>query len=68
MSMMAATLKPKRLLTKIMLDYNKIGAEGAMLLSEGLMDNETLTNLNLSSCLIMQQGALALAQCLANKK
>jgi Ran GTPase-activating protein (RanGAP) involved in mRNA processing and transport len=46
----AKSLKNKRFLTKILLDSNKIGIEGAQLLAEGIKDNETLTNLHLSHC------------------
>ena len=46
----AKSLRNKRFLTKILLDSNKIGVEGAKTLTEGLKDNETLTNLHLSHC------------------
>ncbi len=48
--LLSRALKNKRFLTKIMLDQNKIGVEGAKLLAEGLKDNDTLTNLHLSQC------------------
>ena len=51
-----------------MLDSNKIGPEGAKILADGLKDNETLTNLHLSHCEILEDGAVALAHALANKK
>lgn len=57
----AKSLRNKRFLTKILLDFNKIGLEGAKILAEGLKDNETLTNLHLSHCLILEEGALAIA-------
>jgi len=46
----AKSLRNKRFLTKILLDSNKIGVDGAKILAEGLKDNETLTNLHLSHC------------------
>ena len=51
-----------------MLDGNVIGIEGATALSRGIKDNETLTNLHLSDCCIMEDGAKELAQCLENKR
>jgi Ran GTPase-activating protein (RanGAP) involved in mRNA processing and transport len=33
-----------------------------------LKENETLTNLHLSHCLILEEGAVALAQALSNKR
>jgi Ran GTPase-activating protein (RanGAP) involved in mRNA processing and transport len=48
-------------LTKILLDQNKIGVEGAKTLAEGLKENETLTNLHLSHCIILEEGAISLA-------
>lgn len=50
-------LKNKRFLTKIVLDQNNIGVEGAAILAEGLKSNETLTNLHLSHCGIGEKGA-----------
>jgi Ran GTPase-activating protein (RanGAP) involved in mRNA processing and transport len=44
-----------------MLDGNVIGIEGAKALSKGIKDNETLTNLHLSDCGIMEDGAKELA-------
>ena len=64
----AKSLRNKRFLTKILLDSNRIGIEGAKTLAEGLKDNETLTNLHLSHCLILEEGAIALAQALVNKR
>lgn len=57
----ARSLRNKRFLTKILLDSNKIGVEGAKILAEGLKDNETLTNLHLSHCQILEEGAVAIA-------
>jgi Ran GTPase-activating protein (RanGAP) involved in mRNA processing and transport len=37
-------------------------------LAEGLKDNETLTNLHLSHCEIMEEGAISLSAALTNKK
>ena len=51
-----------------MLDGNVIGIEGAKALSVGIRDNETLTNLHLSDCGIMEDGAKELATCLENKR
>jgi Ran GTPase-activating protein (RanGAP) involved in mRNA processing and transport len=64
----AKSLSNKRFLTKVLLDYNKIGPEGAKTLSEGLKENETLTNLHLSHCEILEEGAVSLASSLINKK
>ena len=64
----ARSLSNKRFLTKVLLDSNKIGPEGAKTLAEGLKDNETLTNLHLSHCEIMEDGAVALSTALGNKK
>ena len=50
------------------MDSNKIGPEGARVLAEGLKENETLTNLHLSHCEIMEEGAVSLATALTNKK
>lgn len=58
---LAKSLKNKRFLTKILLDHNKIGVEGAALLTEGIKANETLTNLHLSHCVILEEGAIILA-------
>ena len=58
---LAKSLKNKRFLTKISLDHNKIGVEGAFLLTEGIKANETLTNLHLSHCAILEEGAIVLA-------
>jgi Ran GTPase-activating protein (RanGAP) involved in mRNA processing and transport len=58
---LAKSLKNKRFLTKLMLDSNFIGIDGAKMLSEGLRQNETLTNLHLSHCQIQEEGAIALA-------
>ena len=38
------------------------------MLAEGIKDNETLTNLHLSHCMILEDGAIALATSLVNKK
>jgi Ran GTPase-activating protein (RanGAP) involved in mRNA processing and transport len=51
-----------------MLDGNVIGIDGARALSKGIKDNETLTNLHLSDCCIMEDGAKELAKCLENKR
>ena len=51
-----------------MLDGNVIGIEGAKALSKGIKDNETLTNLHLSDCCIMEDGANELAKCLEDKR
>jgi len=64
----ARSLVNKRFLTKILLDMNKIGPEGAKTLAEGLKENETLTNLHLSHCEILEEGAVSLASALVNKK
>lgn len=61
-------LQNKKFLTKLMLDGNVIGIEGARALSKGIKDNETLTNLHLSDCGIMEDGAKELAKCLENKR
>jgi hypothetical protein len=61
---LARSLKNKRFLTKILLDFNKIGVEGAKTLADGIKDNETLTNLHLSHCNILEEGAIALASAL----
>lgn len=60
----AKSLTNKRFLTKILLDQNKIGPEGAKTLADGLKDNETLTNLHLSHCEILEEGALAMSHAL----
>ena len=39
-----------------------------MLLANGLMNNETLTNLHLANCQIGEDGANHIANCLRNKK
>ena len=39
-----------------------------MALSNGIKDNETLTNLHLSDCMIMEDGAKKLAESLENKR
>jgi Ran GTPase-activating protein (RanGAP) involved in mRNA processing and transport len=64
----ARSLSNKRFLTKVLLDSNKIGPEGAKTLAEGLKDNETLTNLHLSHCEILEEGAVSLSAALLNKK
>ena len=51
-----------------MLDGNNIGPEGARILASGIEENETLTNLHLSDCLILEAGAKDLAKCLENKR
>ena len=58
------TLKNKKFLTKVLLDFNKIGIEGAKILADGLKENETLTNLHLSHCLILEEGAHHIAAAL----
>ena len=58
---MSHCLQNKKFLTKLMLDGNVIGIEGAKALSKGIKDNETLTNLHLSDCCIMEDGAKELA-------
>jgi len=42
--------------------------DGAKALSKGIKDNETLTNLHLSDCLIMEDGAKELSYSLENKR
>jgi len=42
--------------------------DGAKALSKGINDNETLTNLHLSDCLIMEDGAKELSYSLENKR
>jgi Ran GTPase-activating protein (RanGAP) involved in mRNA processing and transport len=61
-------LQNKKFLTKLLLDGNIIGVEGAKALAKGIRDNETLTNLHLSDCLIMEDGAKELANSLENKR
>ena len=61
-------LQNKKFLTKLLLDGNIIGVEGARALSRGIKDNETLTNLHLSDCLIMEDGAKELSLSLENKR
>ena len=61
-------LQNKKFLTKLLLDGNVIGVEGAKTLSIGIRDNETLTNLHLSDCLILEDGAKELAKSLDNKR
>lgn len=51
-----------------MLDGNIIGVDGAKALAKGIKDNETLTNLHLSDCLIMEDGAKELSGALENKR
>jgi len=51
-----------------MLDGNTIGVQGAEALAAGIKDNETLTNLHLADCMILEDGAKALSHCLENKK
>jgi len=52
----------------LLLDGNVIGVEGAKALARGIRDNETLTNLHLSDCQIMEDGAKELAKSLENKR
>ena len=58
----------KKFLTKLLLDGNIIGVQGAEALAAGIKDNETLTNLHLSDCMILEDGAKALAPSLENKR
>lgn len=58
----------KKFLTKLLLDGNVIGVEGAKALARGIKDNETLTNLHLSDCLILEDGAKELSLSLENKR
>jgi len=51
-----------------MLDGNNIGPEGAKTLALGIKDNETLTNLHLSDCMILEDGARELSKSLENKR
>jgi len=57
-------LRNKRFLTKLLLDHNRIGPEGARTLAAGIKENETLTNLHLSNCFIGEEGAIALSAAL----
>ena len=61
-------LSNKKFLTKLLLDGNVIGVEGAKALARGIRDNETLTNLHLSDCQIMEDGAKELSKSLENKR
>ena len=65
---LANCLQNKKFLTKLLLDGNIIGVDGARALAKGIKDNETLTNLHLSDCLIMEDGAKELAKSLENKR
>ena len=47
---LSTCLSNKKFLTKLLLDGNVIGVEGAKALARGIRDNETLTNLHLSDC------------------
>lgn len=61
-------LQNKKFLTKLLLDGNIIGIQGAKTLANGIAENETLTNLHLSDCMIMEDGAKELAKSLENKR
>jgi Ran GTPase-activating protein (RanGAP) involved in mRNA processing and transport len=50
MPVLSKALANKRFLTKLVLDNNKIGKEGAELLAKGIQANETLTNLHMANC------------------
>jgi len=64
MPTLSQALANKRFLTKLLLDNNKIGAEGATLLAKGLAANETLTNLHLANCQLGEEGTLEIARVL----
>ena len=65
---LSVMLANKKFLTKLLLDGNVIGVDGAVALANGIKDNETLTNLHLSDCMIMEDGAKKLAASLENKR
>ena len=50
------------------MDNNKIGQQGAALLADGIRDNETMTDLRIANCSIMEEGAISIAAVLGNKK
>lgn len=50
MPVLSKALANKRFLTKLVLDNNQIGKEGAELLANGIRANETLTNLHMANC------------------
>ncbi|KIO24322.1 hypothetical protein M407DRAFT_77100 [Tulasnella calospora MUT 4182] len=55
-------------LRSLFLGLSRLGDEGAKLLAEGLRDQETIERLGLSSCLIGDVGAIALADALREGK
>lgn len=65
---LSSSLKNKKFLTKLLLDGNVIGVDGAKALAAGIRDNETLTNLHLSECMILEDGAKEIALSLENKR
>ena len=65
---LSSCLRNKKFLTKLLLDGNIIGVNGAKSLALGIKDNETLTNLHLSDCMILEDGAKELSKSLENKR
>ena len=68
MPALSTALENKRFLTKLLLDNNKIGPQGAAILAQGIKSNETLTNLHLANCGLLEEGTLEIANVLSNKK
>jgi Ran GTPase-activating protein (RanGAP) involved in mRNA processing and transport len=58
MGNLSQALANKRFLTKLLLDNNKIGVEGAQILAKGIAANETLTNLHLANCQLGEEGTI----------
>lgn len=60
----ADMLRVNRVLTGLVFEGNRIGAEGGMYLCEALENNHSLTRLNVASCNLRKTGGLSISSML----